>query len=255
MSTLPIIGRRLVHYERVQSTNDLVRESAERGEPEGLVISAAEQLAGRGRMGRPWIVPRGTSLQLSVLLRPPLAARDAFRLIQMGALAVASTLEGELHLKPILKWPNDVLLPTPRAPLKVAGILTESTFRGDVLEYCVLGIGLNVNYTMRAFPELAERATTLQDMTGKVIDLAKLERALLTALDRLYARVRAGADLHAEYVARLPMLGKRVRVRAPEGIVQGTAAAIAPDGALEVERDGERLTLYAGDVTVLDWGN
>jgi len=253
-----IIGRKIVRYEQVQSTNDLLREWADRAEPEGLVITAEEQLAGRGRMGRKWVVPPGTSLQLSILLRPPLAPLYAQRITQMAALAVARTLEQEFGLRPMLKWPNDVLLGEQNCTReaagmwrKCAGILTETSVRGEMLEYAILGIGLNVNYTMRVYPELAQSATTLQDAVGREIDRAALERVLLGTLDSYYARLKHGEDLLPEYRSKLNMLGQVVRVATSNGVLEGIAQDVDGDGAL-VLYDGMKLKkLYAGDVTVL----
>lgn len=242
-----IIGRKVLRYDQVESTNTLGREYAERGEPEGLVIAAEEQWAGRGRMGRKWLVPRGTSLQLSVLLRPPLAPRHASRLMPMAALAVAQTLEHELGLQATLKWPNDVLL----HGKKVAGILTELGMQSDVLVYVILGIGLNVNYAMGMYPELAPVATTLQDATGHAIDRNYLERTLLEKLDHNYARLCAGETLIGEYRARLEMLGKPIRVANQEQIVEGIAHDVDEDGALILQQGDSLLKLLAGDVTIL----
>lgn len=260
MSDAPIIGRTILRCDRTASTNDAAREYAERGEPEGLVITAEEQTAGRGRMGRRWLAPYGTSLQLSALLRPPLAPQAAARLTQMAALAVAAALEQTLALHPALKWPNDVLLPIPapdtaagtgRVWRKVAGILTESALRDDALDYCVLGIGLNVNFSMSGYPELASSATTVQDVVGHPVDRAALERALLAQLNRYYARICRGASVLEEYCARLGMLGDRVRVSTPDGILEGIAARVAEDGALVVTQGKREFTLYGGEVTLL----
>ena len=242
-----IFGRKISRFDQVQSTNDLVRDAAEQGEAEGLVIAAQEQLAGRGRMGRRWIVPRGTSLQCSILLRPPLAPQHASRLMQMAALAVARTLERELHLQPTLKWPNDVLLDGK----KVCGILTESSIVGETLAYVILGIGLNVNYTMRAYPELAPFATTLQDVLGYAVELPCLERALLHESDALYARICNGESLVDEYRARLAMLGQPIRVLERGEILQGIAEDVDADGALILKQDDTRVKLLAGDVTII----
>ena len=92
MNTLHFIGHRVERHTLVESTNDLIRAAAERGEPEGLVVTADEQSAGRGRFGRQWVVPRGTSLQMSVLLRPPLPPPATARVVRMAALAVYETL-------------------------------------------------------------------------------------------------------------------------------------------------------------------
>jgi len=242
-----IIGREILRYVQVESTNDLAREHAERGEPEGLVIAAQEQSAGRGRMGRKWIAPRDTSLQLSILLRPPLAPQHAPRVTMMAALALVKTLERALNVQPTLKWSNDVLL----NGKKVAGILTESSVQGDALDSIVLGIGLNVNYTMRVYPELAPFATTLQDVMGHEVERTQLEQTLLVELDRYYARVGRGETLVDEYRAYLAMLGQRVRVARHADILEGIAADVDDDGALILQQDDVRVKLYAGDVTIL----
>lgn len=250
---MPIIGREIRRYDCVESTNDLARLLAEQGEAEGLVITAEEQRAGRGRFGRRWIAPRGTSIQLSVLLRPPLPLSRVWQITQIAALAVAQTLREELGLAPILKWPNDVLLaPRRDAPfLKVAGILTETSVQGDRPVYVILGIGLNVNFTMRDFPALAPSATTLADVLGHETDRAALERALLTALDVYYMRLCAGIDLGAEYRAAMPMLGQYVQVATASGIVAGIAEDVEADGALRIRQDDKILHVYAGEVTMV----
>jgi BirA family biotin operon repressor/biotin-[acetyl-CoA-carboxylase] ligase len=247
MNTIPFIGRRIERHAVVESTNDIVRAAAQRGEPEGFVVTAEEQLAGRGRFGRKWIVPRGTSLQISVLLRPPLAPSATARVVRMAALALCETLVNHLQLAPTLKWPNDVYL----NGRKVAGILLESSIRGDAVEYVILGIGLNVNYTMRVYPELAPYATTLQDVLGHEIDRSPLEDALLNALNTQYRALLFGDDLLDEYRARLDMLGKPIQVATPGGTVRGIAQAVTDDGALVISTDKANISVYAGDVTVL----
>lgn len=257
-----VIGREIRRFAQVASTSDLARELAEQGADEGLVISAEEQIAGRGRLGRKWLVPANTSLQFSVILRPALEPAFAFRLTQMAALAVARTLTAQFSLQPILKWPNDVLLPIARNreynstydaasdARKVAGILTESTLRGDAIEFCILGIGLNVNFSMQVYPDLAPFATTLQDVMGHAVDRAALEQALLAQLDAAYRALGEGWDPLPEYRARVAMLGQTIHVQTASGAVTGIASDIAPDGALVLARDGDTLKLYAGDVTI-----
>ena len=247
MSSALLIGNRIERHDVVASTNDLARDAAERGAAEGLVITAEEQTAGRGRMGRQWFAPRTSSLQLSVVLRPPLAPMHASRAVRMAALAVANTLERHLRLTPTLKWSNDVLLDGK----KCAGILLESSVSGDRLDYIILGIGLNVNFSMREFPELLPFATTLQDVLGHRVERGELENALLAELNTLYARLRQGADFVDEYRARLTMLGQPIHVATPTEILKGIARDITDDGALILEQNDTRVKLYAGDVTIL----
>ncbi len=242
-----IIGREILRYEEVGSTNDLARAQGEAGTPEGLVIMAEEQTAGRGRLGRRWLAPKGSSLQFSVLLRPKLPPSLAFRLTQMAALAVADAAQAEFGLSAALKWPNDVLLNN----RKCAGILIETAFEGDRLAFAVLGIGLNVNFSMRNLPDLAPLATTLADELGYPVDRDALSQALLARLDDYYGRLSSGADFHAEWKSRLTTLEQNVRVATPDGIETGTAEDVAPDGALILRTAGRLIRLYAGDVTIV----
>ncbi len=244
---MAIIGREIVRLESAGSTNDVALERGRQGAAEGLVVTAEEQTAGRGRLGRRWLAPRGTSLQLSVLLRPPLPPSQIFVLTRMTALAVASALEAELGLQPVLKWPNDVLLNSK----KCAGILIETALQGDRLDYAVLGMGVNANFSMAAFPDLAPYATTLADELGRPVDRERLERALLTQLDDYNRRLRAGEDLFEEWKARLATLGREVRVATPGGEESGTAEGVDRDGALLLRKGEGLVRLYAGDVTIL----
>lgn len=252
MGTEQIIGRNVLRYAQVDSTNTLAREFAERGETEGLVVTADEQTAGRGRLGRKWIVPPGTSLQFSVLLRPPFTLQHAARLMPMAALAVAHALENEYAISTRLKWPNDVLVADGQGIYrKVCGILVESSVQGDTLDYVILGIGLNVNYTMAAYPELVPLATTVQDAVGHAVDRARLEQVLFAELDSLYGRLRRGESLLEEYRARLAMLGQRIRVQSQDKVMEGIATDVDEDGALILMQEASRIKVLAGEVTVL----
>ncbi len=250
-----IIGRKIIRYHLVTSTNDLAREWADLNEAEGLVVAAEEQTEGRGRLGRKWIVPPGTSLQISILLRPPLAPPEAHRLTQMAALALAATLrefiEGTFtSASPTvaLKWPNDVLL----NGKKCAGILVETSVEGTRVATAILGLGLNVNYSMRAEnPGFAPFATTLADELGYTVDRQALERTLLEKMDAYYSRLRAGEDFFEEWRGQLSTLGRAVRVATPSGIEEGLAEEVARDGALLLRQGNRLLELYAGDVTLL----
>lgn len=242
-----LIGQRIIRYASVASTNDLSRARAEQGDAEGLVISAEEQTAGRGRMGRPWRVPPRTSLQFSILLRPHLEPRYGIRLTQFAALALVKTLRDELKLAPTLKWHNDVLL----NGKKCAGILVEASLEENKFAYAIVGIGLNVNYSMRDYAELAPFATTLADELGQTIDRALLERALFAKLDAYYSRLCAGEDFRDEWRAQMSTLGQFIRAQTPWGNEEGFARDLDAEGRLIIERrDGSRVKLVAGDVTL-----
>jgi BirA family transcriptional regulator, biotin operon repressor / biotin---[acetyl-CoA-carboxylase] ligase len=253
-----IIGQKILHYERVTSTNDLARQRAEEGEPEGLVISAEEQTAGRGRMGRSWLAPPRTCIQLSILLRPPLPAFEAPVIMQLAALAVTSALRelvessGPPPLPAVnLKWPNDVLLNSK----KCAGILVETGVEGEMLTFAILGIGINVNHSMRDYPEFAAFATTLADELGRAVDRDGLQKALLTKLDDYYSRLLEGKAGHLaifeQWRSQLETIGHTVRVGTSSGIEEGIAIDVDVDGALLLRRREDLIRIYSDEVTVL----
>jgi BirA family biotin operon repressor/biotin-[acetyl-CoA-carboxylase] ligase len=222
----------------VASTNDVAAALAREGAPEGVVVGADHQTAGRGRRGRRWEAPPGSSLLVSVLLRPPWppsswpVATLAVALATAGACAEVAGVDGRL------KWPNDLLA----GGRKVGGILAERA--GDAV---VVGLGLNVNWD-RPPPD---EGVALSALCGHDVDRAVLLVALLRRLDRLLAD---GPDrLVALATGRSATLGRPVRVDLGEaGTVEGTAVALTPEGHLMVETAaGGRQTVNAGDVVHL----
>jgi len=243
-------GHPLVHFTSVRSTNDEVRARAQSGAPEGLLVLAEEQTAGRGRYSRHWEAPAGSSLLASLLLRPTfLPADQAFALVALAALGVAEAVEQEAALPAQIKWPNDVLV----EGRKVCGILVELEGQAGRLEWAVVGWGLNVNVAFGGAPELRARATSLAEAAGRPLPRLPLLLACLERLESHYEAVRAG---RAEQVwkgwrARLSTLGREVEVAAPEGPFSGRALDVAADGALLVRReDGRVERVVAGDIAV-----
>src|SRR5262249_35096161 len=152
------IGRRIAVWNRVGSTNDLAAHAAGSSANDGLVILAEEQSAGRGRRGRSWSAPRGSSILMSVLVFPPGKLADPGWLTVLGAVATAEVVEEGVGRPVRIKWPNDVRI----EGRKVAGVLAE---RG---QGSVLGIGLNVNTAAESFPpELRASATSLRAILGE----------------------------------------------------------------------------------------
>lgn len=257
-SVTNIIGRTVLRMAEVTSTNDIVRLHAERGEPEGFVVTADRQRMGRGRMGRRWVSPVAASVQMSVLLRPPFPASKASGITQMAALAVAAAVREILpphsSISPLLvslKWPNDVLLNSK----KCAGILVESVVQGEVIAFAVLGIGVNANFSMREFPDLVAVATTLADEVGKAVDREGLQAVLLDHLDKYYSLLCSGdsgeSAIFREWRSQLSTLGQAVRVANSGGIEEGVAMDVEKDGTLLLMSAHGLLKLDSGDVTVL----
>ncbi len=242
-----LVGLRFAHpiylYQQIGSTNDEAKVLAEAGAPEGLLIVAEQQTAGRGRAGRTWQTPAGTQVAFSLVLRPDLPARLATRVVMLAGLAACEAVEQITGLRADLKWPNDVLL----GGRKVAGILVESAFRDDRLAYAVLGLGLNVSWAPA--PEEADfAATSLEAEARRAVDRLKLLRALLAALEVRYPAL-ADPALVADWQARLTLLHTPIVVQADDRQVAGRATGVTPEGALIVQaNDGETHQFLAGDV-------
>ena len=241
------LGRRVLWYQQVDSTSSLARALAAAGEPEGTVIVAEEQTAGRGRSGRTWLAAAGTSLLFSIILRPALEAERVQNLTVIAALALRDALLSAGALRAQIKWPNDVLL----SGRKVAGALTEMRTIGDRVDFAILGIGLNVNQQVGAFAP-ALNATSLAIELGYPVDRASLLQTLLRCLELRYQRLGSGQSPITEWAEALVTLGQRVQLDCGDRSYEGCAEAVDETGALLVRLDdGQLLRAPAGDVHTL----
>ncbi|MCI0475206.1 MAG: biotin--[acetyl-CoA-carboxylase] ligase [Anaerolineales bacterium] len=242
-----VLGRCVVYYERIGSTNDAARQLAEAGEPEGALVVADEQSAGRGRLGRSWVAPARSSLLMSLILRPDLPPRHAPRVTMAIALGACDAICTETGLPAQIKWPNDLQI----RGKKFSGILAESGIVGEKLEYVIVGIGVNVNFDTAAIAGIPPDATSLATELGRVLPRAPLAQAIIRSIEAYYLRLRAGQSLCDEYKNRLATLGQSIRAQTAQGIVAGRAVDVDEDGALIVQRaDDSLVQLQAGDVTL-----
>src|SRR5690349_3110995 len=152
-----VFGAALICQSQVTSTNDLLRNLALQGAPEGSVIIAEEQTAGRGRMGRTWVSQPGTSLTFTTLFRPSLPPDLVYRLVMVCGTAIADAVESVVPVKVDVKWPNDLQI----GGLKITGILPESSLTGDRLDWVIVGTGINVSQKFEPPDPLAETATSI----------------------------------------------------------------------------------------------
>ena len=239
------IGQRVICYSSVPSTMQAARQEAHWGAPAGTVIIADEQTAGRGRLNRAWLSPKG-SVALSVILRPNIAYLPS--LIMLASLAVARAIEKVTALKAEIKWPNDVLIDEK----KVCGILIENEVRRNTLVYAIIGIGINVNMHLADFPDIFPTATSLSDELGKEVSRLELVRQLLVEIDRLYLELPAGDTIYEQWRDNLVTLGRTVRVQSGEAVIEGVAESVGRDGSLFVcQQDGSLTRIVAGDATLL----
>ena len=239
-----IFNSRIHHYFRVDSTNAAALEAAARGEPEGSVFLAEEQIAGRGRGGNQWHSEKSAGIYCSVILRPQLPPADVLALSLLAGLVVQQSVRHVTGLRADLRWPNDLLL----SEKKFCGILAEMNAEPTRVRYAVLGIGINVNHKM--FPaNLRDSATSLRMETGRDWPRLELATALLQSLDREYRALSGDSvknilhrfEQNSSYARR-----KQVRVEENGGF-EGVTDGLDARGFLRVRTaDGMRTVLSGG---------
>lgn len=247
-----LFGRESYFYFReIDSTNNRAKALAAEGVPEGTVVVADMQTAGRGRRGRQWFSPSNQGIYVSVVLRPSLPLREISRISLVAAVAVAETLREEYGLDALIKWPNDILIDHK----KIAGILSEAVIDTVGLEYMVVGIGLNINQDLSQFPaDLRMPATSLRVEKNQAVARVKILQSLLLSLEHHYLRLLAG-DFESILVrarALSMVLGQQVRLETAEGFVIGKAVDINSDGYLMVVNpDGSVQAVMSGEIDVV----
>ena len=238
------IGQRVIYYPRLSSTMVVAKRQAQQGATEGTVVIVDEQTGGKGRIRRAWLSPKG-SIALSIILYPSLAYLSC--LIMVASLAVVHCIAAITGLKSQIKWPNDVLV----NGKKVCGILIESDVRGDIVDYAIIGIGVNVNFKLSDFPEIPSTATSLSDELGRNISRLDMIRYLLAETERFYLALPAGESVYQEWRDKLVTLGKKVQVTSDRTTYRGVAESVASDGSLLLRQSNGSLTkIVAGDVTL-----
>ena len=238
------VGQNLFYYPSVTSTMDIARKAAKEGAGEGTTVIAEEQTKGRARMGRAWINPPGV-IAASIILHPEMS--QLLRLTMVASLATSRCIEQTTGLATTIKWPNDVLI----NGKKVSGILTESALRGQSVDWAIVGIGINVNFDPRAYPEIANIATSLSVELGKEASQLEVVLHLLHEIELSYLALRRGEPINEEWQSRLETLGKTVQVKSGEGLEEGYAESVDSDGSLLLRRpNGTLARLATGEVTL-----
>lgn len=238
-------GRSLDVREETDSTNDDARAALERGAPDGHVIVADRQRAGRGARGRRWDSPGGTDLYFSIVARVPIELPSLPPLTLAVGLALARAAD---ELAPgatvAVKWPNDLLV----GGRKCAGVLVESSARGATLEGVVIGVGIDVN--RERFGDLAAIATSLRQATGTTYDRSCVLARVLECIEQEVERfVTHGApELVSRVEPRLALRGARVTCDGVEGVLAG----LAPTGALRIRTPNGVREVVSGTLRALD---
>ena len=243
-----LFGTKIYTFDTVDSTNNCARAVADCGAPEGTVIVTEHQTAGRGRLGRPWLAEPHQNLMLSLLLRPNVSPETLNLLPLYVAVALSETIERVSGLNVECKWPNDILF----KGKKIAGILIEGSVKKGLVEYVVIGIGINVN--QEKFPgDLTAKASSLKLECNKEFDRAELFKQLLKSLEDGYTVVSA-TDFQSvvpQWLSRSTMVNRTISVSQQGNVISGVVKGLSPNGGLILESDGIERTILAGDVSVL----
>ncbi|MGN0613360.1 MAG: biotin--[acetyl-CoA-carboxylase] ligase [Porcipelethomonas sp.] len=240
---------KVVYFDEIDSTNTHAKNLARSGELSGTVIIAGSQTAGRGRLGRSFCSPEGTSIYMSIILRPDADIETAGRLTACTAVAAALAADKVCGIDTKIKWVNDLYL----NGKKFCGILTESEVNSSgSLDFAVIGIGMNINSVKNAFePELLEIATSVEDETGIRFSREVIAAEIINELDRLLPGLGKNTFIE-EYRRRSCILGYDVAVTVNSEGKIARAVGIADNGGLIVEYpDGKRNTVTSGEARII----
>ncbi len=244
-----IFSGNIILYESAESTNRTAREIAKKGGQEGTIVLAEEQTSGRGRMDRKWISPPYENLLFTIILRPEINIENLFILTMTFSVAVIEAINEEANILPMIKWPNDIYMEDG----KLGGILTEFSVKGDIPEYVVIGLGLNVNWSPEKNSEILYPSTNIRKESGKEISRNRLLVNILKRFESCYNKVISGQwkDLHNKWNNLSMVTGKEVTISGYNKIKEGTAMGIDEKGALILRcRDGNEVRILSGDVSL-----
>ena len=242
-------GCEVKYFDTLDSTNICAKRMAEEGAPNGTLVIADEQTAGRGRCGRAWETPKGTAIAMTLLMRPNLRPEKASMLTLVMGMAVTRAVNELYSLNCQIKWPNDAVVDGK----KICGILTEMSTEEDSIRYVVVGIGINVN-TESFTPEISDTATSLKLSLGHELKRAPLIGAVLKSFEQYYSRFMEYGDMTGlmdEYNEMLANRKRQVRVLDPHGSYEGMALGIDKEGCLLVKREDDSVSaVISGEVSV-----
>ncbi|OPY89334.1 MAG: Bifunctional ligase/repressor BirA [Syntrophus sp. PtaU1.Bin208] len=241
----------IFHFQETDNTNNQAKTLAYEGAPDGTLVIAEGQSQGRGRRGRTWFSPSGQGIYATVILRPSLPLSEAPKLTLMTAVATAEAMMNRTGLPIRIKWPNDILV----NGRKLAGILTEIGTEMDLLDFAVIGLGLNVNISRESFPpDLRTPATSVLIEKGESYPRIALLQAWLEALDQTYALFCQGNfdRILSRWKILTDIVGSRIAVDLSGRRYTGEVQEVDENGVLILkEPDGTLQRIFSGDVTLL----
>lgn len=243
------MGRHIYYFDTIDSTNIKAKEIALQ-ELEGTVVISEEQTNGVGRLGREWISPKQKGIWMSIILKPELEPMMASKLALVGAASVNRALQ-DMGIKSGIKWPNDIVIDGK----KICGILTEMSCELNIINYIVMGIGINVNLDLQDIPdELKTKATSLKIVEKKQLNRKLLLASVLYYFEEFYNEFKDDGNI--SQVLKVckedsVVLGKEIRIIRGKEIKEGRALDLNNEGQLIVQFDnGTVENIFSGEVSV-----
>jgi len=244
------IGKNIIHYDSIDSTNSKAKELAEIGQEHGTVIIGEEQTTGRGRLGRNWVSPKYKGIWMSIILRPNIITENIAQITLIGAAAVQKAIK-QMGIKTKIKWPNDIVLNSK----KVCGILTEMSGEINHINYLVMGIGVNVNLDDEDIPpDLKDIATSIKLESGSDIDRKILLANMLNIFEKLYNdfvqndNIKETIDICRK---NSMLLGKEIQLINRGKVTTAKAIDISDSGELVIENNqGIVENIVSGEVSI-----
>ena len=244
-----LFAQNIVFHSSLDSTHTLAKELAAQGAPEGTLVLAEEQIAGRGRMGRRWISPGSVNLLFSLLLRPHIQKDQVFVTTMILALATIEAVKSRTGLTSTIKWPNDIYV----AGKKLGGILTEFSLSQGEIDHIVLGLGLNVNWRPDQTEEVSDLATSILAETGSKVSRNDLLVTILKIFEIYYQEVLSGRidDIYRTWNEASMIIGRDVEIVSPGEKTHGKVLRIDRRGALVIEdKAGKEKKVISGEVSL-----
>lgn len=242
------IGQIVERYDEIDSTNIRAKEWAKSGTPEGSIVLAESQSAGKGRLGRTWLSPKGTGIWMSIILRPHISPQQISQVTLVAGMSMRRAISEVTGLEAKIKWPNDIIV----GEKKVCGILTEMAARANHAEYVVVGIGVNVND--ESLDEAIPHATSLALEGGCAYDREQIIIQFANIFEGYYEVFLNTGNLGGlikEYKDNCINLGKQVRISNNQEEYIAYVEDIDVDGSLIIKKaDGRCETIFTGEVSV-----
>jgi len=244
------IGRNIVYFDSIDSTNTKAKEIASMDIIDGTVVISEEQTAGRGRVGRQWISPKYKGIWMSIILKPDMEPSNASNITLIAAAAVTMALK-DFDVDVQIKWPNDIILNNK----KLGGILTEMSSELNLIEYIIIGIGINVNNSEEDFSDTLEAiATSLKIETADNFNRQKLLGSILNHFEILYEEYILESNLTSTLQVckkNSILLGKEIQLYHKGVLITATAVDISDEGLLIIQhKDGSIEKIISGEVSM-----